>query len=107
MLIAFYDILVELEIINQKGLAVRRPFQLLFINYANNPTEAVNAIVLTDADRLILLIMRDQAVIAEFLDVNVTVDNEDANLADINGITLFNEYLITVVIGRLHTITAN
>lgn len=51
--------------------------------------------------------MRDQAVIAEFLDVNVTVHNEDTNLADINGITLFNEDLVSIVVSGLHAVTAD
>ena len=75
-------------------------------NNPNNSTAAVNAIVFTDADGLILFIMRNQALVAKLLDVNVTVHNEEADLANIDGIALLNEYLVTVVIGRLHTVTA-
>ena len=80
---------------------------IVFLNYPNNSTAAVNAIVFTDANGLILLIMRDQALVTKLLDVYVTVDNEDANLADINGITLFNEYLVSIVVSGLHAVTAD
>ena len=30
--------------------------------------------------------MRDQALVSKLLDVNVTVDNEDSNLANVDGV---------------------
>ena len=51
--------------------------------------------------------MRDQAVIAELLDVNVAVNNEDTYLANVDSVALFNKDLVAIVIGRLHTVAAN
>ena len=42
--------------------------------------------------------MRNQALVVKLLDVNVTVHNEDADLANIDSITLLNENLVTVVV---------
>ena len=43
--------------------------------------------------------MRDQALITKFIDVDVAVNNEDANLTNIDSITHLNEYLIPIVRG--------
>ena len=51
--------------------------------------------------------MRNQALISKLLDVNVAVDNKDADLTYINRVALLNEHLITIVLGRLHTVTAD
>ena len=47
------------------------------------------------------------ALVTKRLDINVTVDNEDSDFANLDGVTLLNEYLITVVVCRIHTVTAN
>lgn len=39
--------------------------------------------------------------------IGITIENEDTDLANIYGITLFYKHLVTVVIGRLHTVTAD
>ena len=58
--------------------------KLSFFHNTNNSTAAVNAIALTNANGLVFFVMRYQALVAKLLDVNVTVDNEDADLANIN-----------------------
>ena len=51
--------------------------------------------------------MRDQALVTKFLDVYVTVDNEDTDLTDIDRVALFNEDLVAIVISGLHAVTAD
>ena len=48
--------------------------------------------------------MRDQALVAK---LNIAVDNEDSDLANLDGVALFNKDLVPIVIGGLHTVTAN
>jgi len=67
---------------------------------SNNPAAAVNAIVPIDANRLMLIIMRDQAPVTKLLDVDVAVNNKDTDLADINRIPPFNEDLVSIVMGK-------
>lgn len=51
--------------------------------------------------------MRYKALASKLLDIGITIDNEDTYLADINRAAFFNEDLVTVVIGRLHTVAAD
>ena len=51
--------------------------------------------------------MRDQALVTKLLDVDITVYNEDTNLSDIDRVALISKHLVTVVLCRLHTVTAN
>ena len=80
---------------------------LILFNNSNNPTATVNAIALTDANGFIFFVMRDQALVTKLFDIYVAVDNEDANLANLDGVALLNEYLVAVVVCRLHAVTAN
>ena len=48
-----------------------------------------------------------QALVAKLLDIGITIDDEDTYLANINRVAFFNEDLVTVVIGRLHTVAAD
>ena len=61
---------------------------LLTLYNSNNPTTTVNTIALTDANGFIFFIMRYQARVTKLLDVYVAVDNEDANLANVDGVDL-------------------
>ena len=70
----------------------------ILFNNSNYPTATVNAIALADADGFVLFIMRDQALVAKLLDVNVAVDNENANLANVDGVAFLNEYLYILCI---------
>ena len=65
---------------------------IIQLDNPNHPVATVNAIVLADADRLILFIMGYQALVAKLLDVYVAVDYEDSNLANVDGVALLNDY---------------
>ena len=80
---------------------------ILLFNYPNHPTATVNAIALTNANGFIFFVMGYQALVSKLLDVYVTVDNEDADLANVDGVALLNEYFVPVVVCRLHAVTAN
>ena len=75
---------------------------LSFFHNPNHPAATVNAIILPDANGLVLFVVRNQALVAKLLDVNLTVDNKNTNLPHMDGIALFNEDFVPVVIGRLH-----
>ena len=65
---------------------------IIQLDNPNHPVATVNAIALTNTDRLILLIMRDQALDTKLLDVYVAVDYEDSDLANVDGVALLNDY---------------
>ena len=69
---------------------------LLSFYYSNNPTATVNAIVLTNANRLVLFVIRDQALATKLLDIYVAIDNEDSDLTNVNSVALLNKHLVTV-----------
>ena len=58
-------------------------------------------------DGVVLFIVGYQLVIAALLDVNIAVDYEDANVADVHRVALLDENLVAVVEGRLHAVTTN
>ena len=63
--------------------------------------------MLGNADRLILFVMRDQATVAALFDEDLAVDNENADLTDIDGVAFFNKHLVSVMVGRFHAVTAD
>ena len=63
--------------------------------------------MLGNAYGLMLFVMRDQATVAALLDEDLAVDNVDTDLADIDGVALFNKNLVSVMVSRLHAVTAD
>ena len=53
--------------------------------------------MLGNAYGLILFVMRDQATAPALLDEDIAVDNEDTNLAGIDGVAFFNKHLVSVI----------
>ena len=51
--------------------------------------------------------MRDQALVAQFFNKHITIDDKNTDLSLVNRILLHNEYLVTIVKSRLHTVTAD
>ena len=74
---------------------------------AQHSATAEGTIVFSQGDGLVSLIVRNQTACALLLDVNVAVDNEDTNFADVHRVALLNEYFITIVEGGFHTVTTN
>ena len=62
----------------------------LFFNYPNHPATTVNAIVLGQNNRFVFFIVRYQAFVTKFLNIGITIDDEDTYLANINSIAFFN-----------------
>jgi hypothetical protein len=79
---------------NGDAINLASPLIYLFFNNSNNPTATVNAIAFTNANGFIFFIMRDQALVTKLLDVNVAVDNENTNLANVDSVALFNKDLV-------------
>ena len=63
--------------------------------------------MLGEAYGLILFVMRDQTTVPALLDEDIAVDNEDTDLANIDGIAFFNKNLVSIMVGWLHAVTAD
>ena len=74
---------------------------------AQHSATAEGTIVFSQGDGLVSLIVRNQTACALLLDVNVAVDNEDTNFADVHRVALLHKHLIAVVESRLHAVAAN
>ena len=78
----------------------------LFHN-AQHSAAAEGTVVFGQRNGLVSLVMGYQAACALLLDVNIAVDYEDTNFANLYGVTLLHKHLIAIVEGRLHAVAAN
>lgn len=86
---------------------VRKDHLFSLLYPPHNSSAAEHAVMLGNADRLILFVMRDQAAVPALLDEDLAVDNENTDLTDIDGVAFFNKHLVSVMVGRFHAVTAD
>ena len=69
----------------------------LYFNYTENLATAEDAVVRSNLNRFVGLIMGNQTSLAEFLYISIAIKDEDTNLTFLYSIALLYEHLVTVV----------